>query len=101
MPKDIPGTPMTDGPKKEIDHILSHSRNMFLSYRVYRSTEPPANSDHHVVLVVASIRLEVNRKPPPPRQCSLNVQSLIADDNIAAQYSVAVSNSFQALDSLQ
>jgi len=28
------------------------------------------------------------------------VQSLIADDNIATQYSVAVSNSFQALDSL-
>jgi len=32
--------------KKEIDHIITNTRTMFKSYRVFRDTELPANADH-------------------------------------------------------
>jgi hypothetical protein len=42
---------------KESDHILTSSRRVFRSYRVYRGAESPANTDHR--LVVAEICLHV------------------------------------------
>ena len=78
---------------KEIDHMLTRYPPMFMSYRVFRGAEPPANSDHR--LVVGSIRLQPYRRPPKPRQKKLNTEFLLKDDTLAVSYNVAVSNRFQ------
>ena len=36
--------------RKELDHILTNSRAMVRSYRVYRGAEAPANTDHRLVV---------------------------------------------------
>ena len=41
---------------KEIDHMLARNRKEFLTYRIYRGVECPANTDHR--LVVARIALQ-------------------------------------------
>ena len=74
--------------------MLTRDPSMFMSYRVFRGTEPQANSDHR--LVVESIRLQPYRRPQKPRQKKLNTESLLEDDMLAVSYNVTVNNRFQA-----
>jgi len=50
--------------KKKIDHILTRKQKYFLSYRVYKGAECPANTDH--CLIVAGFRM--NLVPARPRK---------------------------------
>ena len=75
--------------------MLTREPSIFISYRVFGGAEPPANSDHR--LVVGSIRLQPYRRPPKHRQKKLNTESLLEDDALAVSYNVAVNIRFQAL----
>jgi hypothetical protein len=59
---------------KEIDHILSSTRSVFKSYRVYRGAEAPANTDHR--LLVASVSLRSLPRPKLKRPPRIAVENL-------------------------
>jgi len=42
--------------RKELDHILTNDRSFFKSIRVFTGAEPPANSDHRLVVATAALR---------------------------------------------
>src|SRR5664279_5156613 len=48
--------------KKEIDHMLTRDRKCFKSYRVHRSAECAANTDHRLIIATIFIRLTAVRR---------------------------------------
>ena len=50
--------------RKEIDHILIRDISLIMRCRVYRGAEPPANSDHR--LVVGRVKLQPYPRPQKP-----------------------------------
>ena len=78
--------------KKEIDHILTRSRKDFVSYRVYRGAECPANTDHR--LIIARIKVDlVSTRPRPGGVGRFNVDALRHDAKLQSQYAKEVRNS--------
>ena len=77
--------------KKEIDHILTRNRKDFVSYRVYRGAECPANTDHRLVIA----RLRVNIVSINPRNGletvgRINVDMLRDNTNLQSRYAAGV-----------
>jgi len=84
--------------RKELDHILTNDRSFFRSIRVFRGAEPPACSDHRLVVATAALQPYKSRRKPRPPQ--LDTALLMQDSNLAEQYNIAVENAFSALDEL-
>ena len=84
--------------KKELDHMLSSDRSMFLSYRVMRGAEAPASTDHRIIVAVIKFNPQKAHSVKPTKK--LDVGCLSRDPEILARYRVAVSNKFAALSDL-
>ena len=84
--------------RKEIDHVLTRDRSLFKSLRVYRGAEAAANTDHHLVIAVTSLR--PFRAPKQAPSVRLDVAAMKTDPSLAQRYNVAVSNAFDALGEL-
>jgi len=84
--------------RKEIDHILTSDRSLFKAVRVYRGAEPPAISDHR--LLIATIALNPYRAPRQRASVGLDVALLAKDASLEHSYNVEVSNAFAALGNL-
>jgi len=86
--------------RKKIDHIITRDRTAFISCRVYRGAECPANTNHR--LLIAKMKLwwwpAVHSSNQPTKYDTLR---LIKDDDLAQRYSVDISNKFQALSSTE
>ena len=78
--------------------MLTSDRSLFKSLRVYRGVEADANTDHRLVIAVAS--LHPFRAPKQPPSMRLDVAALKNDSSLAHRYDTAVSNAFDALGEL-
>jgi len=84
--------------RKELDHILTNDRSFFKSIRVFRGAEPPANSDHQLVVATAAFQpYKATRKSFTPQ---LDSTLLMQNSDLADRYDIAVENAFSALGDL-
>ena len=84
--------------KKEIDHFLLRDRRDVLSLRVMRGIEPPANSDHRLVLMRFKIVFPFAKtRSAAPRSID---PSKLNDLAIRTAFRLKLSNRFSALSSL-
>jgi Reverse transcriptase (RNA-dependent DNA polymerase) len=86
--------------RKEIDHIITRQRDrsLFKSCRVYRGSEPPASSDHRLLIGCLQIKLPFSTAPSN-KSMRVDVERLRTDLNLAHTYAVDIQNRFSVLAS--
>ena len=77
---------------------MTNDRSFFKSIRVFRGAEPPANSDHR--LVVATAALQPYRDTRKSFKPQLDSTLLMQNSDLAARYNIAVENAFSVLGDL-
>lgn len=85
--------------RKEIDHILTRNHSDFISYRVFRGAECPANTDHRLIMARLKINLIPARKPVNVGR-KLDTERLTEDIKLQKEFAVKVQNRFDALTNL-
>ena len=68
----------------KLDHILTNDRSFFKSIRVFGGAEPPANSDHRLVVATAALQpYRATRKSFKPQ---LDSTLLMQNSDLADRY---------------
>ena len=81
--------------KKEIDHIITTDIRSIKSYRVFRSTEAPANTDHFLTVAKYAVQPQFKHRLKCTRR--FDTGKLRHDLTTASAYTIAISNRFEAL----
>src|SRR5271163_4663256 len=87
--------------RKEIDHIIvrQRDRGIVKSYRVFRGSEAPANTDHRLVVASIKLCLPYSRRSQAEFR-RVNVDRLRTDAFLAMKYSADIQNRFDALGTM-
>jgi len=85
--------------KKEINHMLTRNRKDFVSYRVYRRTESPANTDHSLTIARFKVNL-ISVRPRPTAEVRINTNALRNDVPLQLRYASGVLSALGTMGNL-